>query len=86
MADINIRFRMNLKTGERELIIDYEKDDDAMRHEHEKRHREIVEQLVGKGILSAEEAEGIKVERLVGGMPAEDKQQQHQDEAQAQGQ
>lgn len=83
MADINIRFRMNLKTGLRDIIIEYEKDDDAMRHEHEKRHREIVKKLVGEGILNADEVGEIKVERLTGAEQAPTATEQGEGEAQA---
>ena len=36
MGDISIRFRMNMRSGKKDIYIDYESDDDAMRHEHEK--------------------------------------------------
>ncbi len=64
MGDITIRFRMNLETGKKDIVVEYDADDDALPHEHERRHKEIVEQLVGKGVLAAEEAGEIKVERL----------------------
>lgn len=65
MADINIRFRFDTTTGKKEIVIEYESEDDAMPVEHEQRHRRIVEQLVGQGILKPDETGNVKVERVV---------------------
>jgi hypothetical protein len=74
VGDITIRFKMNVETGKKDIVVEYEADDDALPHEHEKRHKEIVEQLVGKGLLAAEEAGEVHVERLKG-KPAKAKEQ-----------
>ncbi len=63
MSEIEIRFRMNLKTGKKDIVIDFHGDEELMRHEHEKKHREIVQRLVGEGILSADEVGEVVVER-----------------------
>ncbi|MBL4850315.1 MAG: hypothetical protein JKY65_32765 [Planctomycetes bacterium] len=63
MSEIEIRFRMNLKTGKKDIVIDFHGDEDLMRHEHEKKHRDIVERLIGEGILSADEVGEVTVER-----------------------
>tara|TARA_R110002072_G_scaffold230141_1_gene387425 strand:- start:150 stop:413 length:264 start_codon:yes stop_codon:yes gene_type:complete len=63
VSEIEIRFRMNLKTGKKDIVIDFHGDEELMRHEHEKKHREIVQRLVGEGILSADEVGEIVVER-----------------------
>ena len=63
MGEISIRFRMNMKTGKKDIYIDFESDEDAMRHEHEKEHKKIIERLVGAGLLEACEAGGAIVER-----------------------
>lgn len=63
MSEIEIRFRMNLKSGKKDIVIDFHGDEDLMRHEHEKKHREIVQRLVGEGILSADEVGEVVVER-----------------------
>lgn len=68
MGEISIRFRMNAKTGKKDIVIDYRSDEDAMRHEHEKDHRRVVERLVGAGLLSAEEAGEVVVERAAPGL------------------
>jgi len=63
VSEIEIRFRMNLKSGKKDIVIDFHGDEDLMRHEHEKKHREIVQRLVGEGILSADEVGEVVVER-----------------------
>lgn len=83
MGDISIRFRMNLKTGEKEIVVRYEDDEDLMRHEHEKRHREIVKKLVGDGVLNAEDSDNIVVERVTGSQQETQSQNETQGEAQA---
>lgn len=50
MAEVTIRFRYNATTGERELVIGYESDADALPHEHERDHRALAEQLLGRAL------------------------------------
>lgn len=69
MGDIQIRFRMNMETGKKDILIEYDSDEDAMRHEHERDHRRIVERIVGEGLIEAEEVGEIQVER---GAPAQE--------------
>ena len=57
MADITIRFKYNEETGEKEIIVDFESEDDVMRHEHEKGHRDFIGQLLP-------EVSGEAVERI----------------------
>jgi hypothetical protein len=64
VGDITIRFRMNVSTGKKDIVIEYEGDDELLPHEHEKRHKQIVEQLVGKGLLEPGEAGEVQVERI----------------------
>ena len=63
MSEIEIRFRMNTKTGKKDIVIDFHGDEDIMRHEHEKKHRQVVERLVGAGLLAADEVGEVVVER-----------------------
>ncbi len=70
MPDITVRFRFDTTTGEKEIVVEYEGEDDRLPVEHERRHREIVERLVGAGTLTAEEAAGVKVERVRTGKKA----------------
>ncbi|MBX3468513.1 MAG: hypothetical protein KF878_16695 [Planctomycetes bacterium] len=71
MGHIEIRFRMNMATGKKDIFIDLETDEDAMRHEHERDHRKIVERLIGQGLIEAEEVGEVKVERAAPGQPLE---------------
>ncbi len=50
MARATIRFRHDLATGQRELVISYESDSDALPHEHERDHRALVEAVLGQGL------------------------------------
>lgn len=63
MGEIQIRFRMNMETGKKDILIEYDGDEDAMRHEHEREHRRIVETLVGKGVLREDEVGDVQVKR-----------------------
>lgn len=63
MAEITIRLRYNTQTGKKDLLIDYHSDDDALPIEHEQDHRAIVEGLLGKGVLQADEVGDIVVRR-----------------------
>lgn len=74
MAEIQIRFRMNMKTGKKDILIDYESEEDAMRHEHERDHKRIVEQLIGQGLIAAEEVGDVQVSREAPGQSAEQRQ------------
>jgi hypothetical protein len=68
VGEINIRFRMNLETGKKDIYIDYESDEDAMRHEHEKDHKKILERILGEGILNEAEVGEVIVEREAPGL------------------
>lgn len=63
MGEIEIRFRMNMESGKKDILIEYESDEDAMRHEHEKDHRSIVERIIGQGLIEADEVGEVIVER-----------------------
>lgn len=76
MAEIQIRFRMNLKTGKKDILIDYEADEDAMRHEHERDHKRIVEQLIGQGLIAAEEVGEVQVGREAPGQATPEQRQE----------
>ncbi len=62
-ASMTIRFRVDPKTGERSIIISYESDADALPMEHEEEHRNLMEKLLEEGLITAEEAGTITVER-----------------------
>ena len=64
MAEYTIQLIYNVKTGKKDILIDYLSDDDALPIEHEDRHREIVEMLVGKGLVEIEDLGQVKVGRV----------------------
>jgi hypothetical protein len=47
---VTLKLRHNPKTGKRDLVVEYESEDDALAHEHERDHRRFVEQLIGRSI------------------------------------
>jgi len=61
MADVTIRFRHNPSTGKRELVINYESDDDALPHEHERDHRALVEKVLGRALT---DEDNVVIERV----------------------
>lgn len=64
MAEMTISLRRDPQTGKQEIHIALNSDEDALPHEHEQMHRQIVEKLVGKGIISSPDDVGnIVVER-----------------------
>jgi hypothetical protein len=63
MAEMTIRLRCDPETGKRDIIIALESDADALPQEHEALHRRLVEKLIGSGLLTAEEAGKVIVER-----------------------
>lgn len=71
MAEVTIRMISNPVTGKRDIYIEYESEDDALPHEHEKEHRGIIEQLLGKGILQPDDVGQIKVGRVQPGATPE---------------
>lgn len=55
MAAITIKLRFNKRTGKKDIVIEYESEEDMTGWEHEKEHKRIVEELVGKGVLEDED-------------------------------
>jgi hypothetical protein len=65
-AEIKIHMKFNVETGKKDIVIEYDTEDDALPYEHEQRHREILEQLIGKGILKPDDVGNVKVGRVEG--------------------
>lgn len=66
MAEVTIRLRHNPRTGEREVVIHYESESDALPHEHERDHRALAEQLLGQpldALLGAASVDRVVVEK-----------------------
>lgn len=63
MAEMTIRLRINQETGKKDIIVSLRGDDDALPHEHEQQHRELVDKLIEGGLLKEGEAGGVIIER-----------------------
>ncbi len=63
MAEMTIQLRTNPETGKKDIVISLHSEDDAMPHEHEQQHRELVDKLIEGGMLKATEVGKIVVER-----------------------
>jgi hypothetical protein len=85
MAEMTIRLRTDPATGKKDIIIDLRSDDDALPHEHEQRHRALVQRLIEGGLVKAEELGQVVVEReQAAGEPAAPVSEPPTDERRAQ--
>ncbi|MCK6511627.1 hypothetical protein L6R29_16860 [Myxococcota bacterium] len=64
MGEIKISYIHDPETGRRELWVDYESANDWMPAEHERRHKEILRQLVDRGAIDPSQIDrfGVRVE------------------------
>jgi hypothetical protein len=51
VGQIIIKLRANRETGKKDIVIEYESDEDMTGWEHEKRHKRVLEELIGAGVL-----------------------------------
>ena len=63
MAEMTIRLQIDPETGKKNIVVSLRSDEDALPHEHEQMHRRLVDKLIEGGILKAEEAGKVVVER-----------------------
>jgi hypothetical protein len=63
MAEMTIHLRCDPATGKKDIVISLRADEDNLPHEHEQRHRALVEKLIHQGLLKAGEIGQIVVER-----------------------
>jgi hypothetical protein len=63
MAEMTIRLRIDPVTNKKDIVVSLRSDEDALPFEHEQQHRALVNKLVEGGILNAEEAGKIVIER-----------------------
>ena len=63
MAEMTIRLQIDPATGKKDIIISLRSEDDALPHEHEQQHRELVDKLIEGGALKAGEVGRLIVER-----------------------
>ncbi len=64
MAEMTIRLRVNPETGKKDIVVALHSDDDSLPHEHEHLHRQLVEKLIHGGLVGADEAGALVIERL----------------------
>lgn len=63
MPEITIRLRVNPQTGKKDILVDLRSDSDALPHEHEQQHRQLVDKLIEGGLVSADEIGNITIQR-----------------------
>jgi len=63
MPEMTIRLICDKQTGKKNIIISLHGDEDALPHEHEQMHRAIVDKVMGKGLVKAQELGQVIVER-----------------------
>ncbi len=61
MGAITLSFVYDPENNRRELWVDYESEDDWLTAEHERRHREIVKQLIAEGKLDPDMIDRVQV-------------------------
>lgn len=66
MAEMTIRLECDPVTGKKNLVVTLRRDDDLLPHEHEQRHRQLIEQLIGEGLLTSTELGQVIVQREEG--------------------
>ncbi len=79
MGQIIIKLKFNIETGKKDILIDYTSDEDYLSHEHDRRHKEIVESLVGKGLLEPDEVGDVRVSRIIEEMDVANDTRDHDD-------
>lgn len=63
MAQMTIQLKIDPATGKKDIIISLRGDDDSLPHEHEQRHKALVDKLIEGGVLKASEVGQVLVER-----------------------
>jgi hypothetical protein len=63
MAEMTITLRIDPLTNKKDIIVTLRSDEDALPHEHEQLHRQLVDRLTEGGLLQAGEAGKLVIER-----------------------
>jgi hypothetical protein len=63
MAEMTITLRIDPVTNKKDIVVTLRSDEDAMPHEHEQLHRQLVDRLTEGGLLKAGEAGKLVIER-----------------------
>jgi len=64
MSEIMIKLVYNLKSGKKDVFIDFVSDIDALPIEHERDHKRLVQDLLGRGVLTPDELGEVAVRRV----------------------
>lgn len=64
MAEMTIQLRIDPETGKKDIIVSLRSEDDALPHEHEQQHKELVDKLIEGGVVQAGEVGKVIVERV----------------------
>jgi len=83
MPEMTIRLIPDPETGKKNIIISLRGDEDALPHEHEQMHRQIVDKVLNGGLLKNAEVGTITVEREEEKAPAAANSTGPQDQRQA---
>lgn len=81
MAELTINLRRDPDTGKQDVVITLRSDDDALPHEHEQMHRELVEKLIGKdnvGKVTVQREPGKEPTSPIGEQPPAEGEKQQQ--------
>jgi hypothetical protein len=63
VAEMTIRLRVDPETGKKDILVSLASDADALPHEHEQQHRQLVDRLVEGGLLKQGEVGKVVIER-----------------------
>ena len=63
MAEMTITLRIDPATNKKDIVVTLRSDEDALPHEHEQLHRELVDRLTEGGLLKAGEAGKLVIQR-----------------------
>jgi hypothetical protein len=63
MAEMTIRLQIDPATNKKNIIVTLRSDEDALPFEHEQKHKQLVDKLIEGGLVTAEEAGAIIIER-----------------------
>jgi len=63
MAEMTLRLQIDPETGKKNILVSLKGDEDALPHEHEQMHRQLVDKLIEGGLLKAGEEGDLIIER-----------------------
>ena len=64
MAEMTIRLQTDPQTGKKNIVVSMHSDEDALPHEHEHQHRNLVDKLIEGGLVGADEVGEVIIDRV----------------------